>query len=169
MSFQSSLEKFQWQFLICNVFGQGVRHSGSGDTEASWPEATYPGSRWGEVSPCRRTKVGSRPDYRNGDAGSTEICRATTMEWIPNKGCNFEDDALANGKPMKLIPEHRREVMWSNFLVFMISLARRVENGLQPSQVDYWVWVLLQRSLLCLLAKLFLVFIGHAISIPILN
>ena len=33
------------------------------------------------------------------------------MEWISNKGCNFEDDALANGKPMKLIPEHRRDVI----------------------------------------------------------
>ena len=75
MSFQSSLEMFQWQFWICNVFGQGVPHSRSGDTEASWPEATCPGSRCGEVSPCRGTKVGARPDYRNGDAGSTEICR----------------------------------------------------------------------------------------------
>ena len=43
-----------------------------------WPEATCPGSRCGEVSPCRRTKVGSRPDFRNGDARSTEICRATS-------------------------------------------------------------------------------------------
>ena len=91
MSFQSSLGMFQGQFWICNVFGQGVPHSWSGDAKASWPEETCPGSRCGEVSPCRRTKMGLRHDYRNGDAGSTEICRATTMEGIPNEGCNFED------------------------------------------------------------------------------
>ena len=68
MSFQSSLEMFQCQFWICIVFGQGFPHSRSGDTEASWPEATFPGSRCGDqVSPCRRTKVGSRPDFRNRD------------------------------------------------------------------------------------------------------
>ena len=49
-----------------------------------------------------------------------------------NKGCNFEDDALANGKPMKLIPEHRRDVV--EFLCVRDQPGRRVENGLQPSQ-----------------------------------
>ena len=111
--------------------GREFHTAGPGYTEASWPEATCPGSRCGEVSPCRRTKVGSRPDYRNGDAGSTEIYRATTMEGIPNEGCNFEDDALANGKPMKLIPEHRRDVV--EFPCVRDQPGRRIENGLQPS------------------------------------
>ena len=126
---------FQWQFWICNVFGQGVPHSRSGYTEASWPEATCPGSRCGEVSPCRRTKVGSRPDYRNGDAGSTEIYRATTMEWILNEGCNFEDDALANGKPMKLIPEHRRDVV--KFPSVRDQPGRRIENA--ALRINLWL------------------------------
>ena len=133
MSFQSSLEMFQCQFWICNVIGQGVPHGSSGNTEASWPEATCPGSRCGEMSPRRRTKVGSRPDFRDGDAGSTEIYRATAVERVSNKGCNFENDALADGKPMKLIPEHRRDVV--EFPCVRNQPGHRVENGLQPSQV----------------------------------
>ena len=65
--------------------------------EASWSEATRPGTRCGEVSSCSRTKVGSRPDFRDGDAGSTEIRWAAAMERISNEGCNFENDALADG------------------------------------------------------------------------
>ena len=132
MSFQSDLETFQCQFWICNVIGQGVPHGWSRDTEASWPEATCPGSRCGEVSPCRRTKVGSGRDFRNGEAGSTEICWAMAMEWVPYEGCNFENDALADGKPVKLIPKHRRDVV--KFPCVCDQSGRRVENGLQSSQ-----------------------------------
>ena len=71
---------FQCQFWICNVIGQRVPHDRSGDTEASWPEATCPGSRCGEVSQRPSTEVGSRPDFRDGVAGSTEICPTTAME-----------------------------------------------------------------------------------------
>ena len=82
--------------------------------------------------PRRRTKVGSRPDFRDGDAGSTEISRVTAVERVSNEGCNFEDDALADGKPMKLIPEHRRDVV--EFPCIRDQPGRRVENGLQSSQ-----------------------------------
>ena len=70
-SFQSTLETFQCQFWIYNVSRQRVPHDRSGDTEASWPEATRPGTRCGKVSLCSRRKVGSGPDFRDGDAGST--------------------------------------------------------------------------------------------------
>ena len=73
VSSQSSLETFQCQFWIPNVIRQRVPHDRSRDTEASWSEATRPGTRCGEVSSCSRTKVGSRPDFRDGEAGSTEI------------------------------------------------------------------------------------------------
>ena len=67
---------FQCQFWICNVFRQGVPHSRSKDMETSWPEANmswFSGLRCGEVSSCHRTKVGPGPDFRDGDARSTEI------------------------------------------------------------------------------------------------
>ena len=102
---------FQCQFWIYNVIGQRVPHDRSGDTEASWPEATRPGTRCGKVSSCSRTKVGTGPDFRDGDAGSTGIRWATAVERVSNEGCNFENDALADGKPMKLIPEYRRDVV----------------------------------------------------------
>ena len=41
--------------------------------------------------------VGSRPDFRDGDAGSAEIRWAMAVERVLNEGCNFEDDALADG------------------------------------------------------------------------
>ena len=44
---------------------------------------------------CSSTKVG--PDFRDGDAGSTEIRWAAAVERISNEGCNFENDALADG------------------------------------------------------------------------
>ena len=132
MRFQSSLETFQCQFWIYNVIGQRVPYDRSGDMKASWPEATCPGSRCGiEVSSCSRMKVGSGPDFRDGDAGSTEKCWATAMERVSNEGCNFENDALANGKPMKLILEHRREVI--KFPCVHDQPGRRVENRLQSS------------------------------------
>ena len=49
------------------------------------------------MSSCSRTKVGSRPDFQDGDTGSTEIRWAAAMERIFNEGCNFENDALADG------------------------------------------------------------------------
>ena len=49
-----------------------------------------------------------------------------------NEGCNFENDALADGKPMKLIPENRRDVI--EFPCVRDQPGRRVENGLQLSQ-----------------------------------
>ena len=89
MSFHSSLEMFQCQFWIYNVIGQGGPHDRSGDTEDSSSEATCPGTRCGEVSSCSRTNVGSRPDFQDGDAGST----ATVVARVSNEGCNFENDA----------------------------------------------------------------------------
>ena len=53
------------------------------------------------------------------------------MEQISNEGCNFENDALANGKPMKLIPEHRRDVI--KFPCVRDQPGRHIENGLQSS------------------------------------
>ena len=47
-----------------------VPHNRSGDSEASWPEATSPGSRCGKGV---FVQVGSDTDFRDGDAGSTEI------------------------------------------------------------------------------------------------
>ena len=67
------------------------------------------------MSLCQRKKVRSGLDFRDGDAGSAEILWATVVERVSNEGRNFENDALVNGKPKKL--------MWSNFLVFVISLA----------------------------------------------
>ena len=51
------------------------------------------------------------------------------------KCCNFEDDALANGKIMKLIPEHMRDVVKFPYCVRdQPAHGLRVANGLQPSQ-----------------------------------
>ena len=55
-----------------------------------------------------------------------------SVERVSNEGCNFENDALADGKPMKLIPEHGRDVV--EFPCVRDQPGRRVENGLQPSQ-----------------------------------
>ena len=44
------------------------------------------------MSSCNRTKVGSRPDFRDGDAGSTEIRWAAAVERISKEGCNFENE-----------------------------------------------------------------------------
>ena len=67
----------------------------------------------------------------DGDAGSTEIHWASAVERVSNKGCNFENKALADGKPMKLIPEHRRDVVV--YPCVCDQPGRRVENGLQSS------------------------------------
>ena len=55
-----------------NVIGQRVPHDRSGDMEASWSGATCPGTRCGKVSLC---KMGTGPDFLDGAAGSTEICK----------------------------------------------------------------------------------------------
>ena len=62
-----------------------------------WPEATRPGISCGKVSSCSRTKVGSGPDFRDGDVESTEIywpIGPQALERVSNKGYNFENDAL---------------------------------------------------------------------------
>ena len=43
------------------------------------------------------------------------------MEGIVDEDRNLEIDMLTNGKPVELIPQHRS--VWSNFLLFEISLA----------------------------------------------
>ena len=49
------------------------------------------------MSACSRMKVGNRPDFRDGDAGSTGIRWVTAVEPVSIEDCNFENDALADG------------------------------------------------------------------------
>ena len=81
MSFQSSLEMFQCQFWICNVFRQGVPHSRSGDTVASWPEARRVLVRG--VVRCPRAaerRWALAPIFEMGMQDRLRLCRATAME-----------------------------------------------------------------------------------------
>ena len=55
-------------------------------------------------------------------AGAAEVSRTSTMDGVADEDRDLEFDPLANGKPMELIPQHR-SVIWSNFLLFEISLA----------------------------------------------
>ena len=54
--------------------------------------------------------MGSGHDFRDGDAGSTEIRWVMAMEQVSNKGCNFENDALVdnnnNNNNTQLVTRH---------------------------------------------------------------
>ena len=131
MCFQHRFETLQRQFRNSNVLGQWVPNNRSGDTEASGPKATGPGSRHSQVASMSRTQVSPGANLPDGIAGAAEVCRTSTVEGVVDEDRNLEVDPLMDGKPVKLIPQHRSDVV--ELPPVRGQPGCRVEDGLQSS------------------------------------
>ena len=131
MCFQHRFETFQRQFRSSKVLGQWVPNNRSGDTEASGPEATGPGSWYSQVASKSRTQVGPGADLPDQIACAAEVCRTSTVEGVVDKDRNLEVDTLTDGKPVELIPQHRSDMV--ELPPVRDQPGRHVEDGLQSS------------------------------------
>ena len=50
-------------------------------------------------------------DLSDRIASAAEVCRTSTMEGVVDKDCDLEVDMLTDGKPVELIPQHRRDMV----------------------------------------------------------
>ena len=82
----------------------------SWDTEASGPKAPGPSSRHSQVASKSRSQVSPGADFSDRIAGAAEVCRTSTMEGSIDEDRDLEVDMLTDGKPVKLIPQHRSEL-----------------------------------------------------------
>ena len=50
-------------------------------------------------------------DFPDRIAGAAELSRTSTVDGVADEDCDLEFDPLANGKPVKLVPQHRSDVV----------------------------------------------------------
>ena len=154
MCFQHRFETLQRQFRDSNVLRQWVPNNRSGDTEASWPKATGPGSRHSQIASMSRTQVSPGAYLPNRIAGAAEVCRTLTVESVVDKDRNLEVDTLTDGKPVELIPQHRSDMV--ELPPVRDQPGCSVEDGLQSSYDNIgtinsgMIWLARNKLIACL-------------------